>query len=478
MTPKFTALKHIQAALHQGETTCETLVAHYLEQIAATRHLNIYIEVYADEALALAREQDQLRRADPTRLGRLHGMVLSLKDVICHEGHGVTAGSGILRGFTSLFSATAVSRVLAEGAIIIGRVNCDEFAMGSTTESSCYGPTRNAADPDRIPGGSSGGSAVAVQADTCLASLGSDTGGSVRQPAGFCGIVGTKPTYGRISRYGLLAYGSSFDQIGVLSHSVRDAALLLEVMAGPDEYDSTAAPQPVAPYTQLLRHEGQARIAYFRAALEHPSLDPAVRAACWSLLDRLAAEGHAVTAVDFDYFDYMIPAYYVLTTAEASSNLSRYDGIRFGHRSPSATTLEETYKQSRAAGFGKEVKRRIMLGTFVLSAGYYDAYYTKAQKVRRLIQEQTLAVFAQHDFILQPTAPGMPWRLGEAMDDPVAVYLTDIFSVQANMVGIPAISVPLPPDPATGLPIGVQLMADRFQEAAMLAFAGHILGEE
>lgn len=470
---KYSTLQQVQEAIRTGKESCEGLVRYYLSRIEATEELNAYVEVYADEALEHARRLDARYRQDSEAVGRLFGMVLSHKDVICYKDHGVTAGSRILEGFTSLFSATAIERLLAEDAILIGRVNCDEFAMGSTNETSVYGPTRNAADPDRVPGGSSGGSAVAVQSDTCLASLGSDTGGSVRQPAAFCGVAGFKPTYGRISRYGLLAYGSSFDQIGILSNSVEDTALLLEVMAGPDDYDSTASQLPVPPYSQLLSFDKKARVAYFNTALEHPSLDDSIRTACQSLIGQLREAGHEVEGVDFEYLDYIIPAYYVLTTAEASTNLSRYDGIRYGYRSPNATDLMSTYKKSRTEGFGTEVKRRIMLGTFVLSSGYYDAYYSKAQKVRRLIKDKTDEIFREYDFILMPAAPGTAWKLGDKADDPVAMYLADIFTVQANMVGIPALCLPVGQD-AEGMPVGIQFMAPMFEEAKLLAFGKNV----
>lgn len=469
--PRFHTLAGVQNAMRNGELTCEALVQYYLDRIEAAKDLNIYVEVFAEEALSKARELDARYKADPASVGRLYGMVAALKDVICYQDHEVTAASRILKGFRSLFSATAVERMLAEDAVIIGRVNCDEFAMGSSNENSCYGPTRNAVDPGRVPGGSSGASAVAVQADTCLAALGSDTGGSVRQPAAFCGVVGFKPGYGRISRHGLIAYGSSLDQIGILSHSIADAALLLEIMAGPDDYDGTASREPVPPYSQLKAPARPLRIAYFRTALEHPSLDEGVRALTVNFIEKLRAAGHAVEAVDFEYLDYIIPAYYVLATAEASSNLSRYDGIRFGYRSAAAHDLESTYRRSRTEGFGTEVKRRIMLGTFVLSAGYYDAYYTKAQQVRRLIFDKTKAIFKDYDFILMPAAPGTAWRLGEKMQDPVEMYLADVFTVQANLAGIPAIALPLGTHPHNGLPVGVQLMADAFREAELLGFA-------
>jgi aspartyl-tRNA(Asn)/glutamyl-tRNA(Gln) amidotransferase subunit A len=341
--------------------------------------------------------------------------------------------------------------------------------MGSTNENSIYGPTRNAANPDKVPGGSSGASAVAVQADTCLVSLGTDTGGSVRQPAAFCGVIGMKPTYGRVSRYGLLAYGSSFDQIGTLTHSVEDAALLLELMAGQDEMDATSSSRAVEKYSENVVFEGKAKIAYFDASLNSEGIDPEIKAQTLAFMAQLQAEGHTLEAVQFDYMDYLIPAYYVLTTAEASSNLARYDGIRYGYRHPEASNLMETYTKSRTAGFSTEVKRRIMLGTFVLSAGYYDAYYTKAQKVRRLISEQTQGILKDYDFILLPASPIPAWNIGESLDNPVAMYLADIFTVYANMVGIPAIAFPIGETTDT-LPIGVQLMSNNFEEGKLMAF--------
>lgn len=473
-TPKYSTLSQVQHALQRRDISVEALVAHYLQQIEASQELNIYVEIYAEEARAKAKKLDQKIVAGEEDLGRLYGMVISHKDVICYQDHGVTAGSKMLEGFESLFSATAVERLMAEDAIMIGRVNCDEFAMGSTNETSHYGPTRNGVDPDKVPGGSSGASAVAVQMDTCLISLGSDTGGSVRQPAGFCGVLGMKPSYGRISRHGLLAYGSSFDQIGVLAHSVEDIAASLEVMAGPDDYDSTVSQAEVPAYSQLLAKAEKRKIAYFDTALKHPELDPEVRSASEKLIQELQAKGHQVEAVPFKYLDYIIPAYYVLTTAEASSNLSRYDGVRFGHRSSDARTLIDTYKKSRTEGFGTEVKRRIMLGTFVLSAGYYDAYYAKAQKVRQLVYQATKEILSNYDFIMMPTAPGTAWNLGESLDDPVKMYLADIFTVQANMCGIPALALPLGTH-SNGLPMGIQFMADTLQEADLLSFVHQII---
>ncbi len=472
--PKYTTLQQIQNDLQAQQLTLHELVNYYLKNIEATQDLNAYIEVFADEALERAKSLDQKFQENSENVGKLFGMVISIKDVLCYKDHKVTGASKILEGFTSLYSATAIERILAEDAIIIGRVNCDQFAMGSTNENSVYGPTKNGVDPAKVPGGSSGASAVSVQTDTCLASLGSDTGGSVRQPAGFCGIIGFKPSYGRISRYGLLAYASSFDQIGILAHSVEDVAILLETMAGADEFDSTASQIPVPAYSKNLNYSQKAKIAYFDVALEHEGIDSEIKTQTQNFIQNLKQKGHTVEAVNFDYLDYIIPAYYVLTTAEASSNLSRYDGIRYGHRSAEVSSLENTYKKSRTEGFSTEVKRRIMLGTFVLSAGYYDAYYGKAQKVRRLIQNRTNEILENYDFILMPVSPSPPSDIGKSLEDPVAMYLADIFTVQANMAGIPAIAIPIGKHDS-GLPIGIQLMGKKYKEEDLLSFAKNVL---
>jgi aspartyl-tRNA(Asn)/glutamyl-tRNA(Gln) amidotransferase subunit A len=326
----------------------------------------------------------------------------------------------------------------------------------------------NALDETKVPGGSSGGSAVAVQAGLCMASLGSDTGGSVRQPADFCGIIGLKPTYGRISRYGLIAYASSFDQIGILGKNVSDVAITLEIISGIDEFDSTVSQQPVPPYASNLISDKKFRFAYFEEALNHPSLDPEIALSIKKKIEQLKNDGHLVEAVKFDLLDYIVPAYYVLTTAEASSNLSRYDGVRFGNRIPGSDhELTEFYKQTRSAGFGKEVKRRIMLGTFVLSAGYYDAYFTLAQKVRKLLCDKIQLIFNDFDFILLPNSPVTAFNIGEKMADPLAMYLADIYTVLANLAGIPAISLPLFKH-SNGMPFGLQVMANRFNELSLL----------
>ena len=468
----------VQADLRAGAITCRQLVEYYLTRIEEYHHLNVFTEIYADESLAQATLVDQ--KVAEGQAGRLAGMVIGIKDVLNYAGHGVQAGSRILGNFTAQFTATAVQRLLDEDAVIIGRQNCDEFAMGSSNESSAFGPVRNAADTSRVPGGSSGGSAVAVQAGLCLASIGSDTGGSVRQPAAFCGVVGLKPTYGRISRWGLIAYASSFDCIGPIANTVDDAALLLEIMAGPDEFDSTVSSQPVGTYSQAQLPERSLRIAYLRDGVESAGVDVSIREATQRRIDQLRTLGHRVESVDFSLLKYLLPTYYVLTTAEASSNLSRFDGVRYGYRhtSPgdvSAPDLLSLYKKSRTEGFGAEVRRRILLGTFVLSANYYDAYYTKAQRVRRLIRQETERIFEQYDFLLSPTTPTTAFQLGEKAGrltggDPLQMYLADLFTVLANVVGCPAISI-LNGTDNQNLPIGLQLMAPPFLEGELIALA-------
>ena len=472
---EFSSIEQYHAQLKEGNVTCLQAVEHYLQQIHAKKHLNAFIEVYADEAIAKAKLLDQKRIAGSSTTGKLHGVVIGLKDVICYKDHKISASSNILKGFTSIYSSTAVERLLEEEAIIIGNLNCDEFAMGSTNENSYYGKVLNALDETRVPGGSSGGSAVAVQAGLCMISLGSDTGGSVRQPADFCGIIGLKPTYGRISRYGLIAYASSFDQIGIFSINVPDNAITLEVISGTDDFDSTVSPKEVPLYSTKISSDKKFRFAYFEEALIHPGLDPEIGAAIKKQIEKLKKQGHKATPVKFDFLDYIVPAYYVLTTAEASSNLSRFDGIKYGYRTTApGVELTEFYKQSRSAGFGKEVKRRIMLGTFVLSAGYYDAYFTRAQKVRQLLNDKIQLIFNDFDFILLPTSPVTAFKAGEKMDDPISMYLADIYTVMANLAGIPAVSLPLFKH-SNGMPFGLQVMANRFEEVSLLQVSHRLM---
>jgi aspartyl-tRNA(Asn)/glutamyl-tRNA(Gln) amidotransferase subunit A len=422
--------------------------------------LNAFLEVWDDEARARAIEIDARVKAGTA--GRLAGVVIALKDVLAFRGHKVSSSSKILQGFESIYNATVVQRLLDEDAIFIGRTNCDEFAMGASNENSAFGPVLNAADQSRVPGGSSGGSAVAVQAHMAHAALGSDTGGSIRQPAAFTGIYGLKPTYGLISRWGLLAYASSFDQVGPMTKSIEDTALLTEIMAGADGQDATMF-QQASPKYSAPTAPAKAKFAVMREAVEGEGIDAEVKQMMLGLIAKLEALGHEVTYFDFPLLDYMVPAYYVLTTAEASSNLSRYTGMLYGKRSEKAHDLDSTYTMSRTEGFGEEVKRRIMLGTFVLSSDQYDAYYDKAQRVRQVIRTETEKVLADADAILLPTTSTPAFKLGEKAADPVAMYMADLLTVQANLAGNPAISIPAGKTQG-GLPMGVQLMTGILEE--------------
>jgi aspartyl-tRNA(Asn)/glutamyl-tRNA(Gln) amidotransferase subunit A len=470
----YATLREIQHDLQQGTLSTQDLVQYHLQNIKKKAHLNAFLSVYEDEALRRATEVD--KKIKDGKAGKLAGLIVGLKDVLAYKDHPLQASSKILDGFISQFNATAVQRLLDEDAIVIGRQNCDEFAMGSSNENSAFGPVLNDADNSRVPGGSSGGSAVAVQADMCRIALGSDTGGSVRQPAAFCGIVGLKPTYSRISRFGLIAYGSSFDCIGIFGKSIEDVALVLEVIAGPDEVDSTVSQKAVPSYSQdLTKSNGKAyKVAYVREIDESTGLQPEIKESILSRIKEIKVAGHTVEVIDFPLQEYVLPTYYILATAEASSNLSRYDGVRYGHRSKQATDLSSLYKKSRSEGFGKEVQRRILLGTFVLSASYYDAYYTKAQKVRKIIREKTKALFKEYDFIVMPIAPTTAFKLGEHTDNPLEMYLADLFSVQANVAGVPAIAVPCGTD-KNGLPIGLQVIADDFEESKLLHFSNSLM---
>ncbi len=470
----YATFREIQNDLQHGTLSCEDLVRHHLNNIKKKSHLNAFLSVYEDEALSRAAAVDH--KIKEGKAGKLAGLVVGLKDVLAYKDHPLQASSKVLDGFISQFNGTAVQRLLDEDAIIIGRQNCDEFAMGSSNENSAFGPVLNDADNTRVPGGSSGGSAVAVQAELCQVSLGSDTGGSVRQPAAFCGLVGLKPTYSRISRFGLIAYGSSFDCIGIFGKSVEDVALVLEVIAGPDEVDSTVSQRPVPSYSkELQKSNGKVyKVAYVREIENSEGLQPEIRENILAKIEQIKSAGHSVEVIDFPLMEYVLPTYYILATAEASSNLSRYDGVRYGHRSDGVTDLNSLYKKSRSEGFGKEVQRRILLGTFVLSASYYDAYYTKAQKVRRIIREKTKEIFKQYDFIIMPTTPTTAFKLGEHTDNPLEMYLADLFSVQANVAGVPAVAIPCGKD-KQGLPIGLQLIADDFEESKLLHFSNLLL---
>jgi aspartyl-tRNA(Asn)/glutamyl-tRNA(Gln) amidotransferase subunit A len=484
----FTSIYDYQEALNEGALSCRDAVLHYLERIRRLSYLNAFVQVYEKEALETADRLD-IERMSGHKPGRLHGVIIGIKDVICFKDHPLTAGSHILDGFHSLYHATAIERLLKEGAIIIGHLNCDEFAMGSSNENApVYGRVKNALDLEKVPGGSSGGSAVAVQASLCMLSLGSDTGGSIRQPADFCGIIGLKPTYGRISRYGLIAYASSFDQIGIFGRNISDIAVLLEVISGFDPRDATSSQQPVPSYAKGLTPNAQSftvngqrstvnrqRIAVLKETLSHPSLDPEIRDKITEFLSDLRLKGHEVVEISFDLLDYIVPAYYILTTAEASSNLSRFDGVRYGYRTTyKEAGFPEFYLKTRSEGFGKEVKRRILLGTFVLSAGYYEAYFSRAQKVRKILTERTNLIFNEFDLILSPTVPTTAFKTGEKSSDPVAMYLADLYTVYANLVGIPGISLPLFTH-TNGMPFGIQAMTNQFRELSLLQFSNELM---
>ncbi len=467
----YKSFAEIKEALKKG-TTVTAITQTYLDRITEKKHLNAFLSVFTESALAQAKAVDEKIKSNTA--GRLAGMVIAIKDNLAYKDHPVSSASKILEGFESLYTATAVERLIAEDAIIIGRTNCDEFAMGSSNENSAFGPVLNPVNEKMVPGGSSGGSAAAVAAGLCTASLGSDTGGSIRQPASFTGTVGFKPTYGRISRYGLLAYASSFDQIGPFTTTVEDAALLTTVMSGKDEFDSTLQQEGPIELDLNFSPTKKLKIAYITDCLMREGIDPEIKAKTESIRDQLTELGHTVEPVSFPYLDQMVPTYYVLTTAEASSNLSRYDGVHFGYQSKDAVGVENTYKKSRSEGFGEEVKRRIMLGTFVLSHGYYDAYYTKGQKVRRVIQNKTAEIFADYDFVILPTCPTTAFEIGSNVDDPITMYLQDIFTVQANLSGNPAISLPLGQH-SNGLPFGLQVMANHFEETNLLAFSNYLM---
>ena len=467
----FLNIEKLKADLKSGLITCKELTEEAIKQISENHRLNAFLEVFESSALAQALVIDEKIKSGTE--GKLAGVIVGLKDNICYKRHKVSASSKILEGFESLYSATVVERLIAEDAIIIGRLNCDEFAMGSSNENSAFGNVLNPLNNSCVPGGSSGGAAAAVAAGLCHVSLGSDTGGSIRQPASFTGTVGLKPTYGRVSRYGLIAYASSFDQIGPITKTVQDAALVLEVISGKDKHDNTCSSEKVESYSSQIHEIKKYKIAYIKECVEAEGIDSEVKQIILNQIETLKSLGHSVEAISFPYLDYLVPTYYVLTTAEASSNLSRFSGIHYGHRTQITSDLENTYKKSRSEGFGKEVKRRIMLGTFVLSSGYYDAYYSKGQKVRRIIHEKTKDIFKTFDFILTPSTPGTAFEFGKNSADPIKMYLEDIFTVQANIAGIPAISVPCG-NHSNGLPVGLQLMCNYFEESKLLNLASKI----
>ncbi|MBC8144003.1 MAG: Asp-tRNA(Asn)/Glu-tRNA(Gln) amidotransferase subunit GatA [bacterium] len=463
----------LRRRLDAGETSCVDTVAESFRRIEEGRHLHAFLSLLEDRAKQRAVEIDE--RIAKRSAGRLAGMTLAIKDNIAMAGEQLTCGSKILTGFKSLYTSTAVERLEAADAIVVGRTNMDEFAMGSSNENSYFGPVLNPLDNTRVPGGSSGGSGAAVAAEMVHGSLGSETGGSVRQPAAFLGLVGAKPTYGRVSRYGLVAFASSLDQISPFAHTVHDAALILETIAGRCDNDSTSSAEPVGSYVDGL---DASDVRGLRIGLPREyfidGMHPSVISCIDDVRRRLTDAGAIIVDVSLPHTEYVIPTYYVIATAEASSNLARFDGARYGYRSPDAHTVQEMYEMSRSEGFGAEVKRRIMLGTFVLSSGYYDAYYKKAQQVRNLIHRDMENAFADVDLLLSATTPTPAFRLGEKTADPISMYLSDIFTAAANLAGVPAISVPAGRDKETGLPIGVQLMARTFDEAGMFRAASWI----
>ena len=485
---KYPTIETARSAIAEHRTTAVALADEFYARIKKEdAGIGAFLTLSEERARAQAKRVDALV-AEGKPLPPLAGVPIAIKDVMVTRGVRTTAGSKILENFVPPYDCTAVARLEAAGAVVLGKLNCDEFAMGSSNENSAYHPVHNPRDKTRVPGGSSGGSAAAVAAGMAVATLGSDTGGSIRQPASFCGVVGLKPTYGRVSRYGLIAFASSLDHIGPFANTVKDAALMLQMIAGRDPMDSTSAEVPVPDYVAQLEkplsegrslcgagapaRETLARSIKIGVAKEYfgSGLDAEVRAAVEAAIQKLAALGCEIVPVSLPHTEYAIPAYYIVATAEASANLARFDGVRYGFRARGAKTLAEMYRQTRDGGFGMEVKRRIMLGTYALSAGYYDAYYLKAQKVRTLLTRDFDEAFKKVDVIAGPTAPTPAFRLGEKLDDPLAMYLADIYTVTANLAGIPGISVPCG-ETREGLPIGLQIFGRHFDEATVLRVA-------
>ena len=457
--------------IKSGEISLTDNVKYFLDKIEAEKDINAYNFVFnnAVEQAKIIEEKIFNHSA-----GKLAGMVIAVKDVLSIKDKPLTCSSKMLTNFNSIYTATAVQKLIDEDAVIIGKTNCDEFAMGSSNENSAFGKVLNPVDKTRVPGGSSGGSAAAVAAGLCDVSIGTDTGGSIRQPASFCGVYGLKPTYGRISRYGLTAFASSFDTIGPLANNVEDIALLLSVIAGKDEMDSTSKEIPVPDYTQKLVPDNKKIKIGIPKEFFGKGLNKEIKEIIEKKIKQLSEkENIEFIDIHLKHNEYSIATYYILTTAEASANLQRYDGVRYGYRDTKQTELNDMYTQTRSKGFGKEVKRRIMLGTYVLSSGYYDAYYTKAQKVRRLIKEDFDNAFNRVDVILTPTSPTTAFKLGEKSSDPLEMYLSDIYTTSANLAGIPGINIPVGFD-SDGLPIGMQLLANQFKEEILLQTANLI----
>jgi aspartyl-tRNA(Asn)/glutamyl-tRNA(Gln) amidotransferase subunit A len=462
-----------RAAIAERRITATRLAEAFHQRIKAEdSEIHAWLTLSEERALAQAHRVDELA-ARGEDLPPLAGVPVGIKDVMVTKAVRTTAGSKILGNFVPPYDSTAVARLEAAGAIVLGKLNCDEFAMGSSNENSAYGPVRNPHDKTRVPGGSSGGSAAAVASGMAVATLGSDTGGSIRQPASFCGVVGLMPTYGRVSRYGLIAFASSLDHVGPLTRTVRDAAIVLRVIAGRDPMDSTSADVPVPDYElEMAKPVAGLKLGVPKEYFGE-GLDQEVRASVDAAIARLAAAGAEIVPISLPHTPYAVPTYYVIATAEASANLARYDGVRYGYRSPRARTLAEMYRRSRDEGFGAEVKRRIMLGTYALSAGYYDAYYLKAQKVRTLLARDFEAAFRQVDAIITPTAPTPAFEIGEKTDNPLAMYLADIYTVTGDLAGVPGISVPCGKT-RSGLPIGLQVLGKHFDEGTVLRVANAV----
>jgi aspartyl-tRNA(Asn)/glutamyl-tRNA(Gln) amidotransferase subunit A len=458
----------VQEKLTSKKTSVEELTKNFLQIINEKRNLNAFLNVFDRKAIRRAQEVD--KKIANGNAGSLAGMVMASKDNICFKDEVTTCGSKILQDFVSLYDATAIERLKNADVVFVGKTNLDEFAMGSSTENSAYGTVLNPHDKTRVPGGSSGGSAVAVAANMCVTALGSDTGGSVRQPAALCGVIGLKPTYGRVSRYGLVAYGSSLDQIGIFGNTSRDVARVLQVIAGHDEHDSTSANVDVPNYLEALNKNISGLNIGIPKEYFTDGLDEEIRKTIFLQIEKLKSLGATVKEISTPNAEYVIPTYYIIAMAEASSNLSRFDGARYGYRAENVKNLHDMYVRSRSEGFGDEVKRRIMVGTYVLSAGYYDAYYRKAQQVRRLIYNDFINAYKDVDIIVSPATPTTAFKIGEKSNDPVQMYLEDVYTVSANLAGIPAITIRAGKD-ERGLPIGFQLYGKHFDEATILKVA-------
>jgi aspartyl-tRNA(Asn)/glutamyl-tRNA(Gln) amidotransferase subunit A len=459
--------------IKEGKISLKDNVIQFLNRIEEKKHLNAFNFVFKEEAIKIAEKIEEKIKSG--KHGKLAGAVIAIKDVLAYKDHPLTCSSNILKNFTSIYTATTVQKLIDEDAIIIGKTNCDEFAMGSSNENSAFGPVLNPIDESLVPGGSSGGSAAAVAADLCDASIGTDTGGSIRQPAAFCGLYGLKPTYGRVSRFGLTAFASSFDTIGPFAKNIEDIALIMNVISGKDENDSTSVESEPIHFPIKNIEEKKIKIGIPREYFGD-GLNKEISEKIFEVINNLNGNDFEFKEISLPMTEYNIATYYILTTAEASSNLARFDGARYGYRSTNSSTLDEMYINSRSEGFGPEVKRRIMLGTYVLSSGYYDAYYKKAQKVRRLIKEDFDKAFTEVDLIITPTTPSVAFKIGEKSNDPLQMYLSDIYTTSANLAGIPGLNVPIGKN-QNGLPIGMQILSKHFDENKIFQFTKFLTGK-